>query len=116
MSTCEMCLCYCDQLEESSHRIVSTQLLDSNVSDNEVITGIRVVKLVKVIYLQIQVGKLISGQKIDQKSVRWVPINPVRHLDYNQDGEDYAVIRRNTPFDLDIWTLNGDFIVTGKSF
>lgn len=113
-----MCVCYCDDTRLYSDRYVSTQEHESNITNNEVITGIRVVKVERVIYLQIQVGKLILGQKIDQSTVRWVPINRVKSIDPApaMRGEDYVVIRRDTPFDLDTWTLDDDYVVTGKFF
>lgn len=110
-----MCLCYCDDPTEDSDRIVSTQMQESNVENNEVITGMKLVKFKKVIYLQIQVGKLIeSSMAIDQKSVRWVPVKPIEgNLNYKKSGNDYFVIRRKYEMDLDVFKLDDGEYLTG---
>lgn len=113
---CEMCLCYCDDPSARSDRIVSLQEHVSDVAANEVITGMRVVKIAQIFYLQIQVGKLIPMMKVDQNSTRWVPVKKIpRIVDYSVNSRDYFILRRNSHFDMDVLTLNENEVLTGNS-
>lgn len=71
---CDVCFCYCDDLKRDSDRFVSLQMVESNITANEVVTGMRVVKLNHILYLQIQVGKMLPLRKIDVDTLRWVPV------------------------------------------
>lgn len=113
-SRCDNCLCYCDDVNEKSDRIVSLQVHESDIRANEVITGVRVVKLQQVFYLQIQVGKLMPFMRINQSSLNWVPIKPIKNIDYNNERSDYYILKRNTPMDLDIITMNQKEVLTGN--
>lgn len=71
-------MCFCDNDDdENSDRILSLRPLESNLLVNEVITGIRVIKMNGIFYLQKQVGRLLPMKQIDQNSVKWVPIVPL---------------------------------------
>lgn len=107
-----MCVCFCDELRKRDHRYVSTRMVTT--PHGMIITGIRFVKLENVIHLQIQIGKLMPGRNIDQNSVRWQPINPIENINYRLDGDDYALIRRETIFDLEFWMLDDNEVLTGR--
>lgn len=110
---CNMCICYCDVRDESSDRIVSVQKLESNITANEVVTGLRMVKLNYIFYLQIQVGKLLPMKKIDQNTVRWIPIKEIKNIKYDAYLEDdYFVLHREARFDLDVFKFD-DEVLTG---
>lgn len=111
---CDYCLCYCDAVDSKTDRIISLQKQESNITENKVITGMRVVKLGQVFFIQIQVGKLLTRQRIDQKSVEWVKIKPIENISYTSDGPDYFIMRRNTPMDMDILKFKHNEVVTGK--
>lgn len=115
---CTYCICYCDEMNDKSDRIISTQSQVSNITANEVITGMRVVKLEHVFYLQIQVGKLLPEFAIDQSSVRWQKIHPIEHIQYDKQGYDeeanYIVLKRKDRMDLDTFMMNNSEVLTGK--
>lgn len=111
---CEMCLCYCDQADDDSDRIVSLQEQVSNTFVNEVVTGMRIVKIEQIFYVQIQVGKLLPRKLIQQNSTRWVPLEKVTGFDYTRNRYDYLILRRDTHFDMDVITLNENEVVTGN--
>lgn len=70
---------------------------------DRVVTGLRFVKMNRIIHLQIQEGKLLSFGKIDQVSLRWVPVPRFNILDKGiVDGVDYHTLsyeRREFDFD-----------------
>lgn len=112
---CKYCFCYCDDISERSDRIISLQRQESNISANEVITGIRVIKLRQIFYWQIQVGKLLPMQIIDQDTVRWIPIKPIKNINLQKmKGPDYYILTRNVKMDLDILYFKQNEILTGN--
>lgn len=112
--TCDQCICFCDEFYHKAHRILSLQEHVSNVEENEVITGFKIERKRRVFFLQIQVGKLLQMNEIDEKTVRWIPIKYVSHiLENDQDGHDYHILRRNARLDMDYIWLPNNQVVTG---
>lgn len=110
---CDFCWCYCDDPTPKSHRIISLQKVEANTSANEVVTGVRVIKYEKVFYLQIQVGRMIPYHKIDQGSLRWVPIQPIKSVSYEMETSEYFILRRRMRFDMDIVQGKENQVLTG---
>lgn len=110
---CDYCLCYCDDPSPESHRVFSLQLQEANTTANEAITGVRVLKYENHFYLQIQVGKMLPFHKINQESVRWVPIEPIKSVNYENDRHDYFILKRRMRFDLDIVEVKPNQVLTG---
>lgn len=107
--TCDFCICYCDDVSSKSDRYISLQAVCSNFTANEIVTGVRFIKLDRVIHLQIQVGVLLAHRKIDQDTVRWLPI---------KTGPDYEntiyTVRRNARMDMDYLKINDQDVITGS--
>lgn len=111
---CDYCLCYCDDINEKSDRIMSLQKQEANIKNNEVMTGLRVVKLGQVFYLQIQVGQILPKRRINQKTVKWLPIKPITNISYSNDRSDYYILKRRATFDLDVFRFNTSYVLTGR--
>lgn len=78
-----------------------------------VVTGLRFVKQNRIIHLQVQEGKLMSFGKIDQASLRWIPVPKFNILDKGViDGVDYHTMSfERREFDFDDLVVPSDHIV-----
>lgn len=113
---CDYCLCMCDDDKSNADRYFYMKPYSGDKTKNEVITGLRFVKVKQIIHLQIQVGILLKRAKVLRK-LRWVPIDDVKIDDVKYDGGDnYYVFRQNNSFlNLDlIMADNDNMVVTGE--
>lgn len=87
----------------------------SMISLIRVVTGVRFVKHNRFIHLQVQEGKLLSFGKIDQSSLRWIPLTQLDLSDKGlRDGIDYHTMtfeRRGIDFD-DLLAPPGHIVVS----
>ncbi|XP_063904378.1 uncharacterized protein LOC135123543 isoform X2 [Zophobas morio] len=116
---CAYCYCLCEEGPKFfSDRYINMRLVQSNVTDNKVVTGLRFVRHYKVIHLQVQEGRLLPYGQIDVDSVRWVPLEDYSVLDKTyRDGKDYYTFKWDQRhLDLaDIMAEEGS-VVTGVAF
>ncbi|XP_046390047.1 uncharacterized protein LOC124158778 [Ischnura elegans] len=96
---CSYCFCLCDQPGPMSDRYFSLRTVlargvDSNhLGSNRVVTGLRFVKVNRVIHLQIQDGIALPGGLVNSSTVQWQPITPFKIDDPNiTKGVDYHVM------------------------
>lgn len=111
--SCDPCFCYCDDFDHRSDRIISLHKQEANIEANEVITGMRIVKLQQVFYLQIQVGTLLPMLLIDQNSLKWVPLEESEDIMYDIEGPDYYVMSRQTAMEMIVYKFKDDQVLTG---
>lgn len=79
-------------------------------------TGVRFVRYNRIIHLQIQEGKLLSYGKINQTSLRWIPVPRFKISDKGiVDGIDYHTLSfERREFDFDDLSAPADHIVVSK--
>lgn len=83
-----------------------------------VVTGVRFVKLNKIIHLQIQQGKLLPNGEIDNNSIEWIPCEnySVINKKYTK-GKDYHVLTWETrAFDFADIKADENSVITGVKF
>lgn len=81
-------------------------------------TGVRFAKQNRIIHLQVQEGKLLSYGKINQTSLRWIPVPRFKILDKGiVDGIDYHTLSyERREFDFDDLSAPADHIVVSQKF
>ncbi|XP_012216022.2 uncharacterized protein orion isoform X2 [Linepithema humile] len=115
---CSYCFCYCDDHNASSDRYISLRSVTSDVSNNKVITGIRLQKVDQVIHIQIQEGQLLPRGAINTSTIEWQPIDDFSVMDSNvKSGIDYhKLVWERRALDLDDLTSPQDHLLTGIRF
>ncbi|XP_063904382.1 uncharacterized protein LOC135123545 isoform X2 [Zophobas morio] len=116
---CTYCYCVCEERPSVFSEIyINMRKVISNITDNKVVTGLRFVKIHRVVHLQIQEGRVLPHGQIDLDSVQWVPVE-----DYNvtdsayRDGKDYYTLKwEQREFDLDDMFADEGSVVTGGAF
>ncbi|CAH1108484.1 unnamed protein product [Psylliodes chrysocephalus] len=116
---CSYCLCLCDQQGSQSDRYFNLRSVSADTKNNRVVTGMKLVKHNRIIYIQIQEGKLLPHGYIEQNSTRWVPPAGYRITDYGvKNGKDYHTMNyysRSLLLDnLEVEREN--YIITGARF
>lgn len=114
---CELCICFCDDKTAQTHRVFNLKPQLANTEANEVIIGLKLKNDGSPVFsLHIEVGKLLSNNRIDESSVKWVP-NSNPSVDYNHFfTNNYYIMRRNAPMDMDFLLLDADEVLTGNFF
>ncbi|KAL6258400.1 hypothetical protein P5V15_010358 [Pogonomyrmex californicus] len=115
---CSYCFCYCDDQNSNSHRYFSLRSVTSDVSKNRVITGMRLKKVDKVIYIQIQEGELLPRGAINTSTIEWQSIDAFSVSDTHvKDGIDYhKIVWEKRALDLDDLLSPQDHLLTGIRF
>ncbi|KAJ8969231.1 hypothetical protein NQ317_002186 [Molorchus minor] len=83
---CHYCFCLCDEDGPKSDRYFNLRPVKSDIANNRVVTGMRIIKSNRIIHLQIQEGKLLPNRQIDNSTVRWVPVD--NYTLYQKDVKD----------------------------
>lgn len=116
---CSYCFCLCDEQGPKSDRYVNLRLVQADIQNNKVVTGLRLVKHNRIMHLQIQEGKLLPYGYIDNATVRWVPVDDYNITDsrvYN-DKDYYTMTYESRQMALDDLELTqNNAIVTGVRF
>lgn len=87
---CSYCFCLCDEPGPLSDRFFSLSPQVADVTSNKVITGLRFVKIRRVIYIQIQEGSLLPHGMINASTVEWKPVN-TNKPDYKMSWEKRSI-------------------------
>ncbi|CAH2255101.1 jg7232 [Pararge aegeria aegeria] len=113
---CSYCMCLCDEPGPMSHRYFSLWASTSDVKNNKVVTGLRLVKHGRVFHLQISEGTLGERGSITPGS--WVPLQKFDISDPGiRDGEDYHTLSyEKRAIDLDELDSPTGYILTGVRF
>ncbi|XP_028172666.1 uncharacterized protein LOC114361723 isoform X2 [Ostrinia furnacalis] len=113
---CSYCMCLCDEASEQSDRYFSLWDTTSDVKNNKVVTGLRLVKLGRVFHLQISEGTL--GERGSVIPGDWVPIQKFDPSEPGmRDGVDYHKLTyERRAIDLDELDSPAGHILTGVRF
>ncbi|XP_076270248.1 uncharacterized protein LOC143202526 [Rhynchophorus ferrugineus] len=116
---CSYCMCLCDDPNILSDRFINLKPVYSDIRNNRVVTGIKFVKVNRILHLQIQEGQLLPYGNIKQSTVQWVPVDNYTITDpymYNY-GNYYRMSYENRTMALDqISTKAPKQVVTGVQF
>ncbi|XP_034832290.1 uncharacterized protein orion isoform X3 [Maniola hyperantus] len=113
---CSYCMCLCDEPGPDSHRYFSLWDATSDVKNNKVVTGLRLVKHGRVFHLQISEGTL--GERGSVTPGSWVPLQKFDITDAGlRDGVDYHTMSfEERAIDLDELDSPTGYILTGVRF
>ncbi|XP_013164309.1 PREDICTED: uncharacterized protein LOC106115465 isoform X3 [Papilio xuthus] len=113
---CSYCMCLCDESGPKSDRYFSLWDSTSDVKNNKVVTGIRLVKHGRVFHLQISEGTL--GERGAVKAGSWVPIQKFDPNDQGfREGTDYHTLTyERRAIDLDELDSPVGHVLTGVRF
>ncbi|XP_018361103.1 PREDICTED: uncharacterized protein LOC108759910 isoform X1 [Trachymyrmex cornetzi] len=115
---CSYCFCYCDDQNSNSDRYFSLRSVMSDISNNKVITGIRLRKINQIIHIQIQEGQLLPRGGIDVSTIEWQPVDVFSIMDSHiRSGVDYhTIVWEKRALDLDNLLAKPDHLLTGVRF
>ncbi|KMQ97671.1 hypothetical protein RF55_1994 [Lasius niger] len=115
---CSYCFCYCDDHNASSDRYFSLRSVMSDISNNRVITGIRLKKINQIIHIQIQEGQLLPHGAINTSTTEWQQVDAFSIMDANvKSGVDYHKLEwEKRALDLDDLHSSQDHLLTGIRF
>ncbi|KAB0793583.1 hypothetical protein PPYR_13203 [Photinus pyralis] len=118
ISHCTYCFCLCDEEGANSDRYFNLRPVFADVLNNMVVTGLRFTKVNRVIHLQIQEGQLLPKGEIDNKTLRWVPVDGYDINDGNViNGRDYHTLTwEQRSVDLDDLIAEDEHVLTGVHF
>ncbi|CAH2255105.1 jg7232 [Pararge aegeria aegeria] len=113
---CSYCMCLCEDDIGSSERTFSLREVIADITNNKVVTGLRLVKHGRVFHLQISEGTLGERGSITPGS--WVPLQKFDISDPGiRDGEDYHTLSyEKRAIDLDELDSPTGYILTGVRF
>ncbi|XP_018339502.1 PREDICTED: uncharacterized protein LOC108746909 isoform X1 [Trachymyrmex septentrionalis] len=115
---CSYCFCYCDDQNSNSDRYFSLRSVMSDISNNKVITGIRLKKINQIIHIQIQEGQLLPRGGINESTIEWQPVDAFSIMDSHiRNGVDYhTIVWEKRAVDLDDLSAVPDHLLTGVRF
>ncbi|XP_045536681.1 uncharacterized protein LOC123721596 isoform X3 [Papilio machaon] len=113
---CSYCMCLCDEADSKSDRYFSLWDSTSDVKNNKVVTGVRLVKHGRVFHLQISEGTL--GERGAVRAGSWVPIQKFDPNDQSvREGIDYHTLTyERRAIDLDELDSPVGHVLTGVRF
>ncbi|CAH2981054.1 unnamed protein product [Chilo suppressalis] len=113
---CSYCMCLCDEADENSDRYFSLWPSTSDVKNNKVVTGLRLVKLGRVFHLQISEGTL--GERGAVTPGDWMPVQQFDPDDAGTTlGTDYHKLTyERRAMDLDELDSPAGHVLTGVRF
>lgn len=115
-SNCNYCYCLLDEESENSDRYFYLNQVYSNIINNKVVTGVRIIKVNRVFYLQIQQATLAPFGQVDHSTLEWKAVDsydlPSTVVNYENVFKLNSDV--NNALDLDnILTDDPTYIVTG---
>ncbi|XP_072948872.1 uncharacterized protein orion isoform X1 [Epargyreus clarus] len=113
---CSYCMCLCDEEGPASDRYFSLWETTSDVNNNKVVTGVRLLKVDRVFHLQISEGTL--GERGAIVPGNWVPVQKFDPSDPGfTNGVDYHTLSyERRAIDLDELDSPAGHVLTGVRF
>ncbi|KAI5744277.1 hypothetical protein M8J76_000808 [Diaphorina citri] len=106
---CTYCMCLCDAKDNPrSDRYWSLRPVESDISNNKIMVGIRFIKLNKVVHLQIRQATLLPKLLTNTSTAEWIPVNPMDVSDrirFRLLGSHLNLEVRATQFDYETGQL-----------
>lgn len=113
---CSYCMCLCDE-ESLSDRYFSLRPVLSDISNNKVVTGLRLVKNNRVFHFQIEQGE-VTSKGLNKSELDWKSVDGFSTNGRNvQEGQDFLKLAWNQrAIDLDDLVAPPGYVLTGVSF
>jgi hypothetical protein len=113
---CSYCFCVCDEIGPKSDRYFSLRSVIADVASGHVVTGIRFIKMQRVIHMQVQEAKVKPRGLIDETTIRWKPVDTFR-VENAAAGIDYHTMSyEQRAMDLDDLVAPDGYVLTGIRF
>ncbi|XP_046596572.1 uncharacterized protein LOC107224674 isoform X1 [Neodiprion lecontei] len=114
---CSYCVCSCDQQDRDSDRFFNLRKVVADVESNKVITGIKFVKVNKMIHIQIEQGQLLGSGTISNVT-EWKPVESYSiYSDGVIEGTDFLTLSwHQRAIDLDDLKAPPGHLLTGVKF
>ncbi|CAH0585948.1 unnamed protein product [Chrysodeixis includens] len=112
---CSYCLCLCDDAT-NSHRYFSLREATSDINDNKVVTGMRLVKLGKVFHLQVYEGALAERGFVESSTEVAVKAFDPAHVGVTQGVDYHTLTYERRAIDLDELDAPAGHVLTGARF
>ncbi|XP_044010363.1 uncharacterized protein LOC122854015 [Aphidius gifuensis] len=118
LNVCSVCMCLCDDYNNiETARTFSLRKVETNIVENLVITGIKLVKKKRVFYIQTLQGKLEADGKILNTSLQWVSVADVDYKNPNVSKSDYHTLNYDErSVNLDTLASPDGYAMTGIRF
>lgn len=112
---CSYCLCKCDAPGDHSDRYWSLLAQESDMANNMIVTGVRLVKRNRVIHIEIEQSKALKEGNIDPTSRQW---KEAEKLDVNnktkEQSEDFMTMTyEERALDMDKLEGPKGYVITG---
>ncbi|XP_046619021.1 uncharacterized protein LOC124304604 isoform X3 [Neodiprion virginianus] len=114
---CSYCVCSCDEQDRDSDRFFNLRKVVADVESNKVITGIKFVKVNKMIHIQIEQGQLLASGTISNVT-EWKPVESYSiYSDGVIEGTDFLTLSwHQRAIDLDDLKAPPGHLLTGVKF
>ncbi|XP_046425198.1 uncharacterized protein LOC124182252 isoform X2 [Neodiprion fabricii] len=114
---CSYCVCSCDEQDRDSDRFFNLRKVVADVESNKVITGIKFVKVNKMIHIQIEQGQLLGSGTISNVT-EWKPVESYSiYSDGVIEGTDFLTLSwHQRAIDLDDLKAPPGHLLTGVKF
>jgi len=114
---CSYCLCKCDEVTDDSDRFWSLLPATADTANNKVVTGVRFVKIGRIIYPQIEEASALPEGGIDSSSRVWVPPKEISYTDTSNltanTGAVFTMSYEHRAVDLDALEAPQGHVLTG---
>lgn len=114
---CSYCYCKCDEVTEDSHRFWSLRPATADTDKNKVVTGVRFVKLGRIIYPQVEQATALPEGGIDETTRAWVAPAEIAYTDLANltanTASVFTMSYEHRAVDLDSLAAPGGHVLTG---
>ena len=116
---CSYCLCKCDEISSQSDRFWSLLPAESDVSDNKIVTGVRLVKRGRVIYPQIEQAAALKEGGVEQGTRNWIEPAAINTTDTDvllNNRTVFTMSYEQRAMDMDTLQAPPGHVLTGVKF
>ena len=116
---CSYCLCKCDEVSSDSDRFFSLEPALSDVSDNRIVTGVRLVKRGRVIYPQVEHAVAMAEGGVGEGTRTWVEPTVINTTDTDvllNSDKVFTMSYEQRAVDMDSLQAPAGHVLTGVKF
>ena len=116
---CSYCLCKCDEVSSDSDRFFSLEPAVSDVTDNRIVTGVRLVKRGRVIYPQVEHAVAMAEGGVGEGTRTWVEPTVINTTDTDvllNSDKVFTMSYEQRAVDMDTLVAPPGHVLTGVKF
>ena len=116
---CSYCLCKCDEVSSHSDRFFSLEPAVSDVSDNRIVTGVRLVKRGRVIYPQVEHAVALAEGGVGDGTRTWLEPSDINTTDTDvllNSNKVFTMSYEQRAMDMDSLQAPPGHVLTGVKF